>query len=65
MAAQPFRLCWPQVLVGHTNSLSFVAWSPDDSQLLTCGNDRLIKLWQAIAPEPPPCQASVQSQAPS
>jgi len=39
------------VLVGHTNSLSFVAWSPDDSQLLTCGNDRLIKLWQVSTGE--------------
>ena len=56
-------LLWSQVLVGHTDSLSFVAWSPDDSQLLTCGNDRLLKLWQvpralpwpiaAPPPEPP------------
>jgi len=38
--------------VGHTDSLSFVAWSPDDSQLLTCGNDRLLKLWQATALSP-------------
>jgi len=50
IATRPFRLCWPQVLVGHTDSLSFVAWSPDDSQLLTCGNDRLLKLWQVSAP---------------
>ena len=38
--------------MGHTDSLSFVAWSPDDSQLLTCGNDRLLKLWQATALSP-------------
>ena len=50
IATRPFHLCWPQVLVGHTDSLSFVAWSPDDSQLLTCGNDRLLKLWQVSAP---------------
>ena len=37
-----------QVLVGHTDSLAFVAWSPDDTQLLTCGNDRLLKLWQVF-----------------
>eukprot|EP00850_Spirogloea_muscicola_P010597 SM000063S19987 [mRNA] locus=s63:86066:95294:+ [translate_table: standard] len=32
-------------LQGHTKPLSFVAWSPDDSLLLTCGNDELVKLW--------------------
>eukprot|EP00897_Mesotaenium_endlicherianum_P008127 jgi/Mesen1/7342/ME000377S06567 len=33
------------VLVGHSKPLSFVAWSPDDRLLLTCGNDLLVKLW--------------------
>eukprot|EP00958_Prasinococcus_capsulatus_P015250 scaffold1626_cov372-Prasinococcus_capsulatus_cf.AAC.4 len=29
----------------HTEPLSFVAWSPDDSLLLTCSNDTSVKLW--------------------
>lgn len=33
------------VLAGHTQPLSFVAWSPDDSMLVTCGSDHLVKLW--------------------
>eukprot|EP00898_Chlorokybus_atmophyticus_P008224 jgi/Chlat1/8402/Chrsp80S09222 len=33
------------ILRGHTQPLSFVAWSPDDSHLLTCGSDKLVKLW--------------------
>jgi WD40 repeat protein len=32
-------------LKGHTDALSFCAWSPDDSLLLTCGNDYKVKLW--------------------
>jgi len=34
-----------QRLVGHHNSLSFLAWSPCDTMLLTCGNDKTTKLW--------------------
>ena len=37
--------CCSHVLRGHTKALSFVAWSPDDTLLLTCGNDELVKLW--------------------
>eukprot|EP00899_Mesostigma_viride_P001331 jgi/Mesvir1/11199/Mv16593-RA.1 len=32
-------------LRGHKKPLSFISWSPDDSKLLTCGNDMLVKLW--------------------
>ena len=28
---------------GHTDALSFCSWSPDDSMLLTCGNDYLVR----------------------
>eukprot|EP00164_Ancoracysta_twista_P001040 GFYU01001357.1.p1 GENE.GFYU01001357.1~~GFYU01001357.1.p1 ORF type:complete len:538 (-),score=141.78 GFYU01001357.1:250-1863(-) len=34
-----------QHLHGHTGELSFLAWSPDDTMLLTCGTDNLVKLW--------------------
>ncbi|PKA52123.1 Notchless protein like [Apostasia shenzhenica] len=34
-------------LEGHTKPVSFVAWSPDDSMLLTCGNGEVLKLWDA------------------
>ncbi|KAL6217639.1 hypothetical protein ACLB2K_010856 [Fragaria x ananassa] len=32
-------------LQSHLNPVSFVAWSPDDSKLLTCGNGEVLKLW--------------------
>ncbi|KAJ4967923.1 hypothetical protein NE237_014624 [Protea cynaroides] len=32
-------------LRSHKNSVSFVAWSPDDTMLLTCGNGEVFKLW--------------------
>ncbi|KAF9612178.1 hypothetical protein IFM89_038366 [Coptis chinensis] len=35
-----------QLLYGsHQNPVSFVAWSPDDTMLLTCGNGEVLKLW--------------------
>lgn len=30
---------------GHSKPVSFVAWSPDDTMLLTCGNEEVVKLW--------------------
>ncbi|OVA02263.1 WD40 repeat [Macleaya cordata] len=32
-------------LRSHQNPVSFVAWSPDDRMLLTCGNGEVLKLW--------------------
>ncbi|XP_015892142.3 WD repeat-containing protein WDS homolog isoform X1 [Ziziphus jujuba] len=32
-------------LRSHQNPVSFVAWSPDDTMLLTCGNGEVLKLW--------------------
>lgn len=32
-------------LQSHQNPVSFVAWSPDDTKLLTCGNAEVAKLW--------------------
>ncbi|CAI7776323.1 unnamed protein product, partial [Closterium sp. NIES-54] len=34
-------------LSGHSLPLSYVAWSPDDSLLLTAGNDPFVCLWDA------------------
>ncbi|CAI5459251.1 unnamed protein product [Closterium sp. Yama58-4] len=34
-------------LAGHSLPLSYVAWSPDDSLLLTAGNDPFVCLWDA------------------
>jgi len=34
-----------RTLRGHTDSVSFVSWGPGDEQLLSCGNDYVIKLW--------------------
>ncbi|CAO2839820.1 unnamed protein product [Amaranthus hypochondriacus] len=33
------------VLKSHQKAVSFVAWSPDDTMLLTCGNLENVKLW--------------------
>ncbi|PON54576.1 WD repeat containing protein [Trema orientale] len=32
-------------LHSHQKPVSFVAWSPDDTKLLTCGNMEVLKLW--------------------
>ncbi|XP_027349096.1 WD repeat-containing protein WDS homolog [Abrus precatorius] len=32
-------------LSGHRLAVSYVAWSPDDTKLLTCGNLEVLKLW--------------------
>ncbi|XP_073001761.1 WD repeat-containing protein WDS homolog isoform X1 [Typha latifolia] len=32
-------------LEGHLRPISFVAWSPDDKMLLTCGNGEALRLW--------------------
>lgn len=32
-------------LVGHTEMICSLSWSPDDSRLLSCGHDRTIRLW--------------------
>uniref|UniRef100_A0A7N0U884 Uncharacterized protein n=1 Tax=Kalanchoe fedtschenkoi TaxID=63787 RepID=A0A7N0U884_KALFE len=33
------------VLESHQKPVSFLAWSPDDTKLLTCGNGEVLKLW--------------------
>jgi WD40 repeat protein len=38
-------------LTGHQKPVSFVAWSPDDSMLLTCGNEESVKLWDTSTGE--------------
>lgn len=32
-------------LCGHRNPISYVAWSPNDKMVLTCGNAEVLKLW--------------------
>ncbi|KAI4350292.1 hypothetical protein L6164_004760 [Bauhinia variegata] len=39
------KLTLKHTLRGHQNPVSFVAWSPDDAKLLTCGNGEVLKLW--------------------
>ncbi|GLT87167.1 hypothetical protein SLE2022_052650 [Rubroshorea leprosula] len=36
-------------LSGHQKTVLTVSWSPDDSQLLTCGQDKVIRRWDANA----------------
>ncbi|TKY62288.1 WD repeat-containing protein 26 [Spatholobus suberectus] len=39
------KLTLKHTLCGHQCAVSFVAWSPDDTKLLTCGNTEVLKLW--------------------
>ncbi|XP_054819630.1 WD repeat-containing protein WDS homolog isoform X3 [Prosopis cineraria] len=39
------ELTLKHTLQGHKSPVSFVAWSPDDTKLLTCGNAEVLKLW--------------------
>jgi WD40 repeat protein len=39
------------ILRGHQKAVSFVAWSPDDTMLLTCGNEENVKLWDTSTGE--------------
>lgn len=32
-------------LQGHSQMICFLSWAPDDKRLLSCGNDRTIRLW--------------------
>eukprot|EP01117_Protostelium_nocturnum_P016785 TRINITY_DN6713_c0_g1_i6.p1 TRINITY_DN6713_c0_g1~~TRINITY_DN6713_c0_g1_i6.p1 ORF type:complete len:564 (+),score=180.23 TRINITY_DN6713_c0_g1_i6:331-2022(+) len=33
------------ILRGHTGGISRIAWSPDDSKLISCGTDFEVKIW--------------------
>uniref|UniRef100_A0A2P2JV76 Uncharacterized protein MANES_12G039300 n=1 Tax=Rhizophora mucronata TaxID=61149 RepID=A0A2P2JV76_RHIMU len=39
------NLTFKHALQSHQKPVSFVAWSPDDTKLLTCGNGEVLKLW--------------------
>lgn len=39
------KLTLKHTLCGHQHAVSFVAWSPDDTKLLTCGNTEVLKPW--------------------
>ncbi|XWS31349.1 hypothetical protein CRYUN_Cryun23aG0068800 [Craigia yunnanensis] len=41
------KLTMKHMLRSHQNPVSFVAWSPDDTKLLTCGNLEVLRLWDA------------------
>ncbi|XP_057508979.1 WD repeat-containing protein WDS homolog [Actinidia eriantha] len=39
------KMTLKHTLRSHQKPVSFVAWSPDDTMLLTCGNLEVLKLW--------------------
>uniref|UniRef100_A0A6N2NA01 CTLH domain-containing protein n=1 Tax=Salix viminalis TaxID=40686 RepID=A0A6N2NA01_SALVM len=41
------KVSWKHTLIGHQKAVLTVSWSPDDSQLLTCGEDEVIRRWDA------------------
>lgn len=34
-------------LTGHTKEVAYLAWSPDDSRLITCSHDKTARVWDA------------------
>ena len=36
-----------RVLRGHADAVSFAAWSPDDSTVVTCSGDNTARVWDA------------------
>lgn len=48
-------------LRSHKNPVSFVAWSPDDTMLLTCGSNEVLKLWDV---ETGTCKHTFGKQSP-
>ena len=36
------------VLTEHTQHVAYVAWSPDDTKLITCSHDKTARLWDAL-----------------
>ncbi|XP_021735170.1 uncharacterized WD repeat-containing protein C343.04c-like [Chenopodium quinoa] len=39
------RVCLKHLLAGHNKLVCTVSWSPDDSQLLTCGLEEVVRRW--------------------
>ena len=48
---QEQRLVKKLTLTGHTESIAYLAWSPDDTMLATCGNDNSLRVWSSSSGE--------------
>ena len=38
-------------LSGHSDPIAYLAWSPDDTMLATCGNDNVLRVWSSTTGE--------------
>ncbi|XP_055802168.1 WD repeat-containing protein 26 homolog [Solanum dulcamara] len=45
------RLCLKHRFFGHEEPVSFISWGPDDKQLLTCGVEEVVRLWDVNSGE--------------
>ncbi|XP_071906532.1 WD repeat-containing protein 26 homolog [Coffea arabica] len=45
------RVSLKRKLAGHQKPVSFISWSPDDHQLLTCGVEEVVRRWDASTGE--------------
>ncbi|XP_038897917.1 WD repeat-containing protein 26 homolog isoform X2 [Benincasa hispida] len=45
------RISLKHRLLGHEQPISLVSWSPDDSQLLTCGVEEAVRRWDVASGE--------------
>ncbi|KAL3502469.1 hypothetical protein ACH5RR_036918 [Cinchona calisaya] len=45
------RVSLKRKLIGHQKPVSFISWSLDDHQLLTCGVEEVVRRWDALTGE--------------
>ncbi|XP_078427756.1 uncharacterized protein LOC144700193 [Wolffia australiana] len=43
------RVSLKHMLAGHIKPVSFLSWSPDDTMLITCGTEEVLRLWDVAA----------------
>ncbi|CAN4110097.1 unnamed protein product [Withania somnifera] len=44
-------VCLKHLFFGHLKSVSYISWSPDDHQLLTCGVEEVVRRWDVDSGE--------------
>ncbi|EPS60063.1 hypothetical protein M569_14740 [Genlisea aurea] len=45
------QVCVRHRLTGHQRPVSYITWSPDDRQILTCGTEEVVRRWDVVSGE--------------